>query len=314
MSDKCVSCGCNTKKTKRTYENRRMLSIEKHAWHIRHLRKLGNEVVCDKSIVCRKCMSCLNRKKYENEHCQAEDANPPSSDKCTQTNFNDDVVLPNVKRITTHSSCIVCKKKVDKNCQPIPLEARLDLLVYFNCYATEGTRICSEHLKNRRLKSGLSVEHSNHTNLRVSLQSSEASSLLSDLLSALEWEQGRPYLDFGESSCLSDGEYLAWTGWTRDQFDHMFSFVSNKASALRDAREALAMFWLKMKTDLSFVQIATLFGLKPDEQGRKVVSRAIQSVTSSLEEHFVPLHLGVGHISRNAAVSHMTTYSNMFFW
>ena len=61
MSDKCASCGCNTKKTKCTYENSRMLSIEKHAWHIKHLRKLCNEVVCDKSIVCRKCMFSLNR-------------------------------------------------------------------------------------------------------------------------------------------------------------------------------------------------------------------------------------------------------------
>ena len=313
MSDKCVSCGLSTKRTQRAYKNRRVLSGEKYAWHIKYLQKLGKKVdECSNSVVCRKCLTRLNKNKTENQ--QSEEVNlATTSDKSSQTDSHSALVLPSVKRITTHASCVVCKKLVDKGCQSIPLQAKLDLLIYHNCYVTEGTRICSIHLNSSHLKPGLSVAHSVHSNSRVSLLSSEATSLLSDLLSALAHEQGRPYLDFGESSFLSDEEYLAWTGWTKNQFDRMFSFVFSKSSVLRDAREALAMFWIKMKTNLSLTQIATLFGLKPDEQGRKVVSRALQSVSGSLEEHFVPRHLGVGHISRSDAMTHMTTFSNLFF-
>jgi hypothetical protein len=82
----------------------------------------------------------------------------------------------------------------------------------------------------------------------------------------------------------------------------------------RTKREALGMFWIKMKTDLSFSQIASLFDIPdPMEDGRKKVSDAFHSVSKSLNVHFVPNHLGLHLISPQKAISHNTPYSSTFF-
>ena len=44
-----------------------------------------------------------------------------------------------------------------------------------------------------------------------------------------------------------------------------------------------------------------------------VVSRAFHSVAAQLDANFAPFHLGVEYISRQDDMSHMITFSNMFF-
>ncbi len=104
-----------------------------------------------------------------------------------------------------------------------------------------------------------------------------------------------------------------WTGWTREQFDEMERhLVGCRRSNNRSVRSSLAMFWMKLKTDLSFEQIASLFNLDL-EHGRKYVGEAIHSVAKDLETYFVPLHLGVGHLSREEAMAHNTTFSSTLY-
>ncbi|CAF2155112.1 unnamed protein product [Rotaria magnacalcarata] len=87
-----------------------------------------------------------------------------------------------------------------------------------------------------------------------------------------------------------------------------------RSSCNREARNALAMFWIKLKTNLSFRQIGSLFNISGDyENRRKVVSRSFDSIRQVLVDKLLPKHLGIGHLSRSEAIDHNTSFSNEFF-
>ncbi|CAM4817803.1 unnamed protein product [Rotaria magnacalcarata] len=115
---------------------------------------------------------------------------------------------------------------------------------------------------------------------------------------------------------MSNEDYLTWTGWTKEQFEHMFMLILShiRSSCNREARNALAMFWIKLKTNLSFRQIGSLFNISGDyENRRKVVSRSFDSIRQVLVDKLLPKHLGIGHLSRSEAIDHNTSFSNEFF-
>ena len=83
-------------------------------------------------------------------------------------------------------------------------------------------------------------------------------------------------------------------------------------SSNRDNTTALAMFWVKLKTGLSFGQICSLFKLHPVELKQRV-SDAIHTVSEQLAKFFVPEHLGVESLTRETAMAHATIYAKTFF-
>ena len=100
--------------------------------------------------------------------------------------------------------------------------ARLDLLMY----GPDGVRCCSSHLLNKkRLKSNANIIMENPMQLASCLSSSEMIDLVTDLLSLLQKAVTAPRLHFLNLS-LNDEDYLAWTGWTKQQFDHMYDIIS----------------------------------------------------------------------------------------
>ena len=87
-----------------------------------------------------------------------------------------------------------------------------------------------------------------------------------------------------------------------------------RTSCNSEARNALAMFWIKLKTNLSFKQIGFLFNISGDgENRRKVVSRSFDSVCQVLTDVLVPKYLRISHLSRSEAIDHNTSFSNEFF-
>ena len=92
---------------------------------------------------------------------------------------------------------------------------------------------------------------------------------------------------------MSDEDYISWTGWNKEQFQDMFGyFVEMHDSSNRDKRTALAMFWVKLKTGLSFGQMCSLFNLHPVQQNQRVAD-AVHTISEQLAKFFVPEHLGV---------------------
>ena len=301
--DNCAECGYNTKRSAKSYRNRRFLCGKQYDDIRKCLMNKGKQNISESSVLCCKCLTKYLKRKNLVSECPLA---PPL------VSVENHVSLENVRSISTHSVCVVCRKPVKKGCTRVPKLARIDLLVNHRCHVGESSNICIEHLQGNRLKHDIVVFSSNRNVSDTQLTSKSSSSLISSLLDVLKTERASPYLDFSDPS-LTDDDFKVWTGWTKSQLTAMHQVLKQRGSCKRSSIDTIAMFWIKLKTNLSFNQIASLFNLGTDAAGRMVVSRAFHSVAEQLNANFVPFHLGVEHISRQDAMEHMTTFSNMFF-
>ena len=226
---------------------------------------------------------------------------------------NEQVYLAAFQAGKTHAKCIICKTEVKTGlCRVIPTEARFDLLIKFNVYADSASRICINHLVGNHL-SGTVEWSTNKEEVEIGLTVDQASAVIEGFLKvAREREQGFA-LDFNNPA-FTDQDCLVWTGWTKSQFQSMLDCLqTTQDSCQRDKSTALLIFWVKLKTGLSFQQIASLLN-KNTDSGLKMVSRAFRTVTSDLDSHFAPTFISCNHISRAKAFSeHMTAYSSELY-
>jgi len=232
------------------------------------------------------------------------------------------VVLPEIKTVpNSGSKCVVCGVTVAAGCTKVPYFARQELLLDHRLLIGPDTncRICLDHLDGDHLKSDLEI----NSNLRYDAEAidegqltlDDAAKVIADLVQAMGLYRERTTLDFEDPNVMDDEDYKLWTGWTRDQFAAFVPFLKEngmRASGIRTLRESLAMFWIKLKTDLSFNHIATLFGLRGDP-GRLRASAAFKAVEGALNTHLVPCYLGPDHLTPKQAMKHNTAYSRAFF-
>ena len=78
-------------------------------------------------------------------------------------------------------------------------------------------------------------------------------------------------------------------------------FLGMRSTTTRSIRDALAMFLMLLRNNMKQEVIAFNFNTS-----QQVVSKAIDSVSVSLEEHFVPQFLGYYHITREEALERHT--------
>ena len=119
-----------------------------------------------------------------------------------------------------------------------------------------------------------------------------------------------------DDTTLNDDDYTAWTKWTLDQLKSMTSLIAPRIrySKYRSPFEAVCLFWTKLKTNLSFRQIGTLFKVDTQENSiRRRVEDIFHGVLASLDETLTSNYLGLTHLSRTQALSHHTAYSRAFF-
>ena len=196
----------------------------------------------------------------------------------------------------------------------MPKAARLDLLLFHRLYAQHGVRCCTSHLLNgSRLRPDEPINIKIRSPVPTSLSSAQARNVFNDLFCLIDTLRSAAHLNFDDSS-LTDDDYRAWTGWTREQFDIMFKYISKylRSSSNRTSRNGFAIFWIKLKTSLSFYQIGSLFSIIGDsESRRKRAADAFDSVRELLIRYFVPKYLGVGHISIDDAKQHNTAYTKV---
>jgi hypothetical protein len=113
---------------------------------------------------------------------------------------------------------------------------------------------------------------------------------------------------------LVDEEYKLWTGWSRGEFEQMLPFLTGPRYAMYDTkhrsrRQALFMFWVKLRHDLSFPCLASLMGMPVPVRSAKRLrsSDSFYSVLRCLTSTFVPLHLN--KLTREQALQHNTVFS-----
>ena len=87
-----------------------------------------------------------------------------------------------------------------------------------------------------------------------------------------------------------------------------------RSSKYRSPFEAVCLFWMKLKTNLSFRQIGTLYKIDIQEASiRRRVEDTFHAVLYTLNEILVPKYLRLTHLSRLEVLNHHTAYSRAFF-
>lgn len=112
-------------------------------------------------------------------------------------------------------------------------------------------------------------------------------------------------IDFNEDSKMTNEEYEVLTGLNREEFDTLLTYcrADLRNSPCRTARNALAIFLLKMRLNLPQRILAYLFGIVHKSR----ISDILRSVTKSLLKRFVSKYLGFTHISREDLATHHTS-------
>ena len=96
----------------------------------------------------------------------------------------------------------------------------------------------------------------------------------------------------------------------------MYDIISPnlRSSSNRHIRNTLAIFWIELKTNLSFRQIDSMFNIPGNgEDRRKRAADAFDSVRQCLIEKFVPHHLGAKNLTRESARKQNTSFTIEFF-
>ena len=196
----------------------------------------------------------------------------------------------------------------------MPRSARLDVLLLHRVFASHGVRCCSSHLINdTRFRPDQPFNLKDRSQIPTSLSSEDVRDLLNDLFSLFNELRFSPCLDF-DDLFLTNEVYEAWTGWSKAQFDLIFDEVSLflHSSENRTSRNAMTMFWIKLKTNLSFRQIGSLFNINGDSEKRRLcAAKAFDSVRNLLIKYFVSNYLGIGHMQIEDTKAHNTAYSKV---
>jgi len=124
-----------------------------------------------------------------------------------------------------------------------------------------------------------------------------------DLLNSLHVYMQRGCLDFENRGALDDLDYYRLTGISSANFDKLFSCISSEIrnTSARSARTCLAILLVKLRTGLSHSILSTLFIMS-----RRAIGKAIHSARIALMKCFVPMHLGLDHITRKDFITHHT--------
>lgn len=311
MSSRKKCCLCSRWKS-----DCRCLSSPVHEWYHERLRAEGTVFVPENLYLCAGCV-CEYYNMKENSMAQSTNDQMDVSEGSGDDREDKKFALDNIFYTGSgHKICVICRKETTAGVVTMSKEARLDLLVIHSMYAPHGVRCCNEHLSGlKRLKPYAPVAMEKRQIISAALSATEMIKIIADLLALLHMARDSPRMDFNDLS-LDDEDYLTWTGWSKGQFDAMYDSISIhlRSSSNRHSRNALAMFWIKMKTNLSFRQIGSIFNISGDaENRRKRVADAFDSVRVTLLEHFVPSYLGVHHLTRTTAKTHNSSFSTEFF-
>ena len=305
---RCVRCG--------KWKTSKEITIKSHEWCYSLLELEEIKLNTKKNyFLCNKCwLHLCNKKKSKNIK-----TNNKRTNKVVKTNPSIDTNSLTMENIcfagSGHKKCIICLSEVYAGSVVMPTRERLDMLIRHQLYASHGVRIWKDYLWNDYLLPDSKINRKNRETSIANLESSIILQLFNDLLSLIQEASSAPRLDFTDPS-LTNEDYLTWNRWNQEQFENMFNLVSQhiRTTCNREARNALAMFWIKLKANLSFRQIGSLFNIPGDEENRrKLAARSFDSVRQVLLNKLVPKYLGISHLSRSEAIQHNTSFSNEFF-
>jgi hypothetical protein len=206
-----------------------------------------------------------------------------------------------------HRSCCLCGKGAPLHV--MPKSARLQTLSQTQVYIPDGNRCCQDHLLSSIwLKwSDLQYVKSIRDQLPMQPLSVTEDVFLALLQTTEKMAASRATLDFDDDTVLGEEEYKALTGLSKHHFTQLTQVASEgglESTRIMPVRRALALFLMKLRTGEPNAILASLFNLKMPRQ----VGRVIQRVVVALKRSFVPYHLGINHLTREQAITHIPDY------
>ncbi len=192
---------------------------------------------------------------------------------------------------STESKCFVCgdKQRPCSRCK-IPKAAIRDIWRTHHVLVPVNNRCCKMHRTDKAFTDETKT-------LILTLQTAERISeeSLFEWLCEVTSPEGEPSpskYDFEKG--VTDDSYDLLVGMEKHHFDYLYSVVQPhmRNSENRTIRDALAMFLCLLHHRQSQEVIAYHFGTV-----QRVVSEAVDSVSTILEEHFVPQFLGFQYIT-----------------
>lgn len=199
-------------------------------------------------------------------------------------------------------SCCFCKTKRESRSSyklvSVPLKARHHLFIQSGIIVPKRALCCQVHLEDGFVKA--EDISSIPTLPTTQMTEPEIEALLQNLRELAQ----RKTLDFDTPGALSDEDYYSLTGLHTEQFKTVYTSISGslRHTRGRSPRTCLGIFLMKARTGVSHTVLSALFGI-----ARRTIGRAISSVRQHLMFSFVPLHLGVNHISREEVIQKHTS-------
>lgn len=197
---------------------------------------------------------------------------------------------------STEKNCCVCKgsntpaHSEKRRCR-IPRAALEHFWVINNIWLPANNRCCPHHIIEGRFTEEAVKTLRGHSKKGAWLSKLEIQEWLSHY--QMKAHENRVDVD---SSNMQDEDYELLFGVNKTNFDDLFASIKENLrwTIHRSPRNALAIFLIKLRLDLSQRMIGYLFGLPQPK-----VSTTIKRVAKLLDENFVPLNLGYKHLSRD---------------
>eukprot|EP00732_Lithocolla_globosa_P002710 Lithocolla_globosa_v1_NODE_1879_length_2278_cov_180.232569.p1 type:complete len:458 gc:universal NODE_1879_length_2278_cov_180.232569:2249-876(-) len=316
----CVRCLCSLRGMKDASKSR-LLVGERYKFHRTYCHNKFRWLPTEKDKMCGRCYLHVSKVYNGQISMDAEDSflwkHPCSSaEKQTQVKGTLKQLEKCKDRMTMSFSS--CTKSVTEcgicgggdNLIKVPAPARVTILLRHNHFVHKNTKVCAEHLRGCHLKDEVEVTHKPLDRSVVEEEDmrnlwSNASTLLNEA-SSVKWIN---------VNTLSDDDAKAIIGWSNEVLDEMMEYLKGmKNSHCRSIREALVMFWLRVRCDWPYQLIARSFRYPhPLEEGTVRVSEAVNSVLQRLVKHFCPENIGARHWSYEDAVKEQTIFSRTLF-
>ena len=189
--------------------------------------------------------------------------------------------------------CCICKSKEGRVC--VPNHAIAQAWTYNGVLIPKLNCCCRSHLNAKREFNAEALEIVKTIDNPIDVSGPSVFDLLQNVTNQFNSKLGR--MDFTEAGSLQDVDFERLLGMNIEQFSDLFTYVKNKlnTSCNRKPKNALAMFLMKLKLDLSQEFLGFFFEIHSQPR----VSDTLKAVASALMESFVPQFLGVNHLIRN---------------
>lgn len=300
MSDKCKICNVFHRKVK---GNKKII---RNADEAEFFTGATNKVILVGEVICEKCRVKAHKSSAMQSRVSDATAVAPelpevtegqSSDSSTSLNNTDDdlddswqpLAEKNEVRfevqmqrvIATHRYCFICHSETDL--QRVSLETRCLVYKSTNIYIPEGNRCCRSHVIGNYLFEDVLSQ------LRVvSSTSNITDKELSSFLRSLSGQVNISLFNNISGSGICDTQLQVFTGLTSDNINELTVLLTSmRNTSARSIKQALIISLFKLRTGNSNKVIASIFGIKHEQQVSNMWMDILRSFENDIEFGYI---------------------------